>query len=339
MEIKDKRGTKNVVADHLSRLEQCGGQEPASKEINDFFLEEHLYAVQSSESKDTPWFTDFANYLSGIVLKQGLTFQQKKKFFSDLKNYFWEDPYLFHICADMWLEDVYQGKKVTTSLHIVIPGHEEMMRNTNAIVRNLEHHIAQMSKIIEERLPDSLPSNTEINPKESLKLYAKFLKELITNKRKLDELSSETLSEEYSALITNKLPKKEKDLGGFVIFYIIGGLINEKALANLGASINLTPYRIFEKLILGEPKPTTITLQLVDRSIRQPRGIIEDVFVKVDKFIFPVDIVILDVDDKVEGKHSKILEDESLEADAPDDLVDEVYCQELVVARVPLIQE
>jgi len=84
----------------LSRLEGCAGQEPASKEIDDFFPEEHLYLVQNSSSDDVPWFADFANYLSGKVLPQGLTFQQRKKFFSDLRNYFWEDPYLFRICSD-----------------------------------------------------------------------------------------------------------------------------------------------------------------------------------------------------------------------------------------------
>jgi len=90
MEIKDKKGTTKVVADHLSRLEGCAGQESASKEIDDFFPEEHLYLVQNSPSDDDPWFADFANYLSGMVLPQGLTFQQRKKFFNDLRNYFWE---------------------------------------------------------------------------------------------------------------------------------------------------------------------------------------------------------------------------------------------------------
>ncbi|XP_039134182.1 uncharacterized protein LOC120271566 [Dioscorea cayenensis subsp. rotundata] len=89
-------------------------------------------------------------------------------------------------------------------------------------------------------------------------------------------------------------------IGGFIVPCTIGGLVNEKTLADLGASINLMPYKIFQKLGLGELKATAMTLQLVDKSIRQPRGIIEDVLVKVGKFIFPIDVVILDVDDKVE---------------------------------------
>ncbi|XP_039140517.1 uncharacterized protein LOC120277734 [Dioscorea cayenensis subsp. rotundata] len=116
----------------------------------------------------------------------------------------------------------------------------------------------------------------------------------------MEEVSSMTLSEECSALLRNKLPKKEKDSGGFIVPCTIKGLVDEKALANLEASINLMPYKIFQKLGLGEPKPTNMTLQLADRSTRRLRGIIEDVLVKVDKFIFLVDFIILDVDDKVE---------------------------------------
>ena len=77
---------------------------------------------------------------------------------------------------------------------------------------------------------------------------------------------------------------------------VIGELHIEKALSDLGASINLMPLSIFQKLNLGEITPTTITLQLADRSITYPRGIIEDVLVKVDKFIFSVDFIVLDME-------------------------------------------
>ncbi|XP_039115808.1 uncharacterized protein LOC120251327 [Dioscorea cayenensis subsp. rotundata] len=97
--------------------------------------------------------------------------------------------------------------------------------------------------------------------------YAKFLKELLTNKRKLQEVSSVTLSEECSSLITNKLPKKEKDPEDFIVPYRIGGLVDEKALADQGASMNLMPYKIFKRLGLGEPKPTIMNMQLVNRSL------------------------------------------------------------------------
>lgn len=75
--------------------------------------------------------------------------------------------------------------------------------------------------------------------------FAKFLKELLTNKRKMEEVSFMTLSEECFALITKKIPKNEKDPREFIIPYTIGGLVDEKAIADLRTSINLMTYRIF----------------------------------------------------------------------------------------------
>lgn len=106
-----------------------------------------------------------------------------------------------------------------------------------------------------------------------------------------------TLNEECLVVLTNQLPNKEKDLGSFIGPCTNKGVNGEKALANLGVSINLMPYKIFQKIGLEEPKLTTMTLQLANHSICHPRGIIEDVSMKVDKFIFPVEFVILDLDD------------------------------------------
>ena len=127
--------------------------------------------------------------------------------------------------------------------------------------------------------------------------YAKFLKDLLTNKKKLEELSIVTLSDECSAVVQNQLPKKMTDPGSFTIPCLIGDLTVSHALADLGASINLMPYSIFAKLNLGEPTPTRMSLQLADRSVKFPRGIVKNMLVKVDKFIFPVDFVILDMDE------------------------------------------
>ncbi|KAK1411651.1 hypothetical protein QVD17_38208 [Tagetes erecta] len=129
--------------------------------------------------------------------------------------------------------------------------------------------------------------------------YAKFLKDLLSNKKKLEELSTVILSEECSAVLQSKLPQKKTDPGSFTIPCLIGSLSVNNALADLGASINLMPYAMFSRLDLGEPKPTRMSIQLADRSIKYPRGIVENLLVKVDKFIFPVDFVILDMDEDV----------------------------------------
>ncbi|XP_039117846.1 uncharacterized protein LOC120253603 [Dioscorea cayenensis subsp. rotundata] len=130
--------------------------------------------------------------------------------------------------------------------------------------------------------------------------YAKFMKDLLTNKRKLEKLETVALPRNCSAMIQTKLPKKLTDPGSFIIPCMIGEGMQEKALADSGASINVMPYKLFLKLGLEDLRPTRMTVQLADRSIRKPRGVVEDVLVKVDKLIIPVNFVILDVDDDVD---------------------------------------
>ena len=76
----------------------------------------------------------------------------------------------------------------------------------------------------------------------------------------------------------------------------IGGTCVEKALLDLGASVNLLPYSVYKQLGLGELKPTTLTLSLADRSVKIPKGTVEDILVQVDKFYYPVDFVVLDTE-------------------------------------------
>lgn len=127
--------------------------------------------------------------------------------------------------------------------------------------------------------------------------YAKFLKDCCTHKRQFQEHEKVALTEEVSAVLLRKLPPKLKDPGSFTIPCRVGDRLFERALLDLGASINLMPYTVYEELRLGELKPTSITLQLADRSIRRPRGILEDVLVQVNEFILPADFVVLDMED------------------------------------------
>ena len=109
--------------------------------------------------------------------------------------------------------------------------------------------------------------------------YAKFLKDLCTIKRGLNIDKKAFLMEQVSAIIKCKTPVKYKDPGYPIIFVNIGGTYVEKALLDLGASVNLLPYSIYKQLGLGELKPTTITLSLADRLIKIPKGTVEDVLV------------------------------------------------------------
>ncbi|XP_019242523.1 PREDICTED: uncharacterized protein LOC109222651, partial [Nicotiana attenuata] len=116
----------------------------------------------------------------------------------------------------------------------------------------------------------------------------------MANKRRLTEFETVALTEECSSRIQGMLPQKLKDPGSFTIQISIGKTVIGRALCDLGASINLMPLSVFRQLGLGEPRPTTVILQLADRSLAHPEGVIEDVLVQVGSFIFPADFIILD---------------------------------------------
>ncbi|CAL9001063.1 unnamed protein product [Prunus brigantina] len=127
--------------------------------------------------------------------------------------------------------------------------------------------------------------------------YAKFFKELNSHKRRYSPHEKVLVSENVSAVLQRKLPPKLKDPGSFTIGITIGNKQAEKAMLDLGASINLMPYSVYVQLGLGELKSTTLSLQLADRSVKYPRGIVEDILVQVDKLILPADFVVLDMED------------------------------------------
>ena len=131
--------------------------------------------------------------------------------------------------------------------------------------------------------------------------YAKFLKDLCTLKRGLNVDKTTFLTEQVSSIIQHKTPVKYKDLGSPTISVNIGGTCVDKALVDLGDNVNLLPYSVYKQLGLGGLKPTIITLSLADRFVKMPKGIVEDVLVKVDKFYYPVDFVVLDTEPVVEG--------------------------------------
>ncbi|GJY89954.1 reverse transcriptase domain-containing protein [Tanacetum coccineum] len=98
-DVVDTKGAENLAADHLSRLENPHENELDPKEINEKFPLETLSSIAVLDAS-TPWFADIANYHAGNFVIKGMSTQQKRKFFKDVKHYFWEDPFLFKICAD-----------------------------------------------------------------------------------------------------------------------------------------------------------------------------------------------------------------------------------------------
>ncbi|CAL9016475.1 unnamed protein product [Prunus brigantina] len=132
---------------------------------------------------------------------------------------------------------------------------------------------------------------------EQMPSYEKFMKDILSKKRKFGDHEKIQLTEECSAILQQKLPPKKKDRGSFKIPCTIGNNFFEKALCDLGSSINLLPLSVAKKIGIGEIKPTTVSLQMADKSITYPDGIIEDVLVKVDTLIFPADFLVLDMEE------------------------------------------
>ena len=127
--------------------------------------------------------------------------------------------------------------------------------------------------------------------------YTKFLKDFLFNKGKLLENDTVALTKECIAIIQNKLHRKLSNPGSFSIPCSVGNVAIYKALCDLGASISLMPYSICKKLQVGELNPTTVSLQLADRSVKYPQRILEDVPLQAGKFFIPCDFIIIDMEE------------------------------------------
>ncbi|XP_057791258.1 uncharacterized protein LOC131008391 [Salvia miltiorrhiza] len=129
----------------------------------------------------------------------------------------------------------------------------------------------------------------------SMPRCAKFLKELCTRKVKYTDDAKFQVGESVSAVLQRDMPIKYGDPGMFYIPCVIGTMKVEKAMLDLGASINVMPLSMYQDLEIGPLKPTRVVIQLADRSNVYLEGILEDVLVKVEELIFPEDFYILDM--------------------------------------------
>ena len=127
--------------------------------------------------------------------------------------------------------------------------------------------------------------------------YAKFLKELCTTRRHTRETQVVKMSETVSAILQRKMPPKMKDPGSFNIPCVIGSTRFEKVMLDLGASINVMPYNVYQSLGLGPLKTDNVVIQLADHSNKYPEGYVEDVLVQVNQLIFPADFYVLEMEE------------------------------------------
>ncbi|CAL0314085.1 unnamed protein product [Lupinus luteus] len=135
---------------------------------------------------------------------------------------------------------------------------------------------------------------------EQMPTYAKFMKELLSKKRRYQEKEVIPLNATCSAILQSNIPHKSKDPGSVTIPVTIGKVSVWKALIDLGASVSLMPLSMMKRIGGIQLKPTRMSLQLADRSIKYPEGVAEDVLVKVDKFFIPVDFAVIDITEDAE---------------------------------------
>ncbi|XP_062085703.1 uncharacterized protein LOC133791803 [Humulus lupulus] len=173
---------------------------------------------------------------------------------------------------------------VSNEHHIKIPYPQRLYK------KNLDK---QFAKFLEEfkKLHINIPSTEVLKQMPS---YVKFMKYILSNKRKMGDYEATTLTKECSSILQRKLPQKLRDPGSFTIPFTVENFECKHALCDLDVSMNLMPLSVFCRLGLGEARPTT---ELAGRSVKYPRRIIEDVSVKVDKFIFPAYFIILDMEE------------------------------------------
>ncbi|XP_050889424.1 uncharacterized protein LOC127094661 [Lathyrus oleraceus] len=130
---------------------------------------------------------------------------------------------------------------------------------------------------------------------EQMPIYAKFMKDIISKRRSIDA-NPIILTETCNAILQGmKIPMKKKDRGDVTIPCTIGDMSFKKALIDIGASVSLIALSIYKKLGIRVVQDTRMTFQFFDHSVKKPYGIVEDVLVEIDKFVFPVDFVILEM--------------------------------------------
>ncbi|KAG2397807.1 uncharacterized protein HKW66_Vig0139570 [Vigna angularis] len=189
------------------------------------------------------------------------------------------------------------GKEVGVDYKKQLPN-KENRSNEDEIQAHKEGKEKQLARFkqIFDQLEITMPLTEAL---QQIPAYAKYMKQILNKKKYLDEETIEVQGN-CSAIMQKTLLPKFKDPGSFTIPCTIGDHDIGKALVDLGASINLMPLSMLKKIGDLEVKPTKMMLQLADRSIKYPYGVVEDVVVKIDKLQFPVDFVVMDMEEDAE---------------------------------------
>ncbi|GJV84767.1 putative nucleotidyltransferase, ribonuclease H [Tanacetum coccineum] len=308
IEIKDKKGAENLAADHLSRLENPNIGELAEEEIKDKFPDEHLMILKAKLNDEEPWYADYVNYIVGKVVPPEWTPEKKKRFFSQVKNYFWDEPYAFRLCPDNVMRRCVAGCEILEILEHCHSGptgghHSASVTGRKvyeagfywpSIFKDAKDYVmkcdaCQKSGNISSR--NEMPQNNiqvcEVFDIWGLDFMGPF-PDSRGNKYILVAVDYVSKWVEAQALPTNDARVVVKFLKGlFARFGVPKALISDRGTHFCNSQL--------EKALLRYGVTHRISTAYHPQTNGQTRGIAENVLVRIGKFIFPIDFIILDI--------------------------------------------
>ncbi|GKD29378.1 zinc finger, CCHC-type containing protein, partial [Tanacetum coccineum] len=179
------------------------------------------------------------------------------------------------------------------------------IRNQGVLIKALEIQIGQMRKVLQERGSRNFPTSTETNLRDHVKSISTTVETDTTpihyigpSQYTVSGLQNNSIHGCLligTTLLDNSLPPKEKDPGSFTLPCYINNVYFNKALVDLGASVSVMPFSTYTNLGLGELAPTKLIAELANRTVKCPKGIAKNVLVGIDKFVFPLDFIVLDM--------------------------------------------
>ncbi|XP_061350258.1 uncharacterized protein LOC133295437, partial [Gastrolobium bilobum] len=179
----------------------------------------------------------------------------------------------------------------TSDVHILLPFPQRATRSKKQVAKAQDKEILDTFRKVEVNIP-------LLDAIQQISRYAKFLKELCTNKWRLKGDERVSVSQNVSALI-QPMPKNFHDLGTFTIPCIIGNSVFHDCMLDLGASINVMAESVYNSLGLGPLRATGIVVQLANKSSVHPSGVVEDILVRVNNLIFPADFYVLRIEGEI----------------------------------------
>ncbi|XP_058766160.1 uncharacterized protein LOC131639706 [Vicia villosa] len=196
------------------------------------------------------------------------------------------------------------GKEVNSGVNeeVIVEDEEEIIVEDEEEEVTVENEGEKSEEKVEEELVEKERKEKEGREKNDKKVNRnkKRNENMLTKKKKYTDEETVVLDAHCSAIIQKTPPRKEADPGRVILPITIGGNYISNGLVDLGSSINLIPLSVVKRLGNIEMKHTRITLQLADKSIISPYGVVQDMLVKVDKFLFPVDFVVVDMEEDLD---------------------------------------